>query len=97
MLSESIALYGAALACNSLAVLTAAPAALGRLPAATLAGRTAWWSLLALAMLSAWRCVPPFWYALRVGLYDFRDALLSAAAAATLLLLASALRRQIRS
>jgi hypothetical protein len=91
MLQESQALYALALAAYLLAAATMAPLT-GRRGAARGQRPVAWLFVAACALL-AWRAVPPFWYALRISLYDLTDALLSAAAAVALLVLAVALRR----
>jgi hypothetical protein len=94
MLSESIALYAAAIAGYLLAALSIAPM-LGR-GHGDAATRAVAGLMLALCALLGWRVVPPFWHALRIGLYDAQDALLSAAAAFVVLTLAGALRRVLR-
>ena len=99
MLTESIILYGAAVAASLLAAFTIAPMLLKarRGPPAAESTRAVAGLMLALSALLGWRAVPPFWSAMRIGLYDAQDAMLSAAAAFALLMLAGALRRAFKA
>lgn len=99
MLTESIVLYGAAVATSLLAAFTIAPMLVPRRSRPPLAesARAVAALMLALCALLGWRAVPPFWNAMRIGLYDAQDALLSAAAAFALLMLAGALRRAFKA
>lgn len=99
MLTESIVLYGAAVAASLLAAFTIAPMLLSRRHGSPDAepARAVAVLMLALCALLGWRAVPPFWSAMRIGLYDAQDALLSAAAALALLMLAGALRRAFKA
>ena len=99
MLTESIVLYGAAVAASLLAAFTIAPMLVKgkRDTSDPGSARAVAMLVLSLCALLGWRAVPPFWNALRIGLYDAQDALISAAAAFALLMLAGALRRAFRS
>lgn len=91
MLTESIGLYAAALAAYLMAAFSFSP-----LLFSPRRSRSVGVMGLALCAVLGWRAVPPFWHAMRIGLYDAQDAVLTAASAFALLMLAGALRSLVR-